>query len=157
MCVKMDVYEKQGCGETCWRVCGGGCLCAGECVVVYVCRRNWMPCFALVYMHLCVSYKEPMYTLETHTLYTHTLYAQTHPTDTRPYTHTLYTGNLFFKDYTRVATDVRIKNWDREFAQLKSLPNVVITPHVAFMTDVALREIREVCAVCCCLIIYVCC
>lgn len=53
-------------------------------------------------------------------------------------------GNLFFKDYTCVATDVRIANWDREFAQLKALPNVVITPHIAFMTDVALREIEQV-------------
>lgn len=53
-------------------------------------------------------------------------------------------GNLFFKDYTSVATDVRIKNWDRQFAQLKALPNVVITPHVAFMTDVALHEIEQV-------------
>lgn len=53
-------------------------------------------------------------------------------------------GNLFFTDYTKYATADRIKNWDREFAQLKVLPNVVVTPHIAFMTNEALSEICKV-------------
>ncbi|GAB4816217.1 hypothetical protein N2152v2_003263 [Parachlorella kessleri] len=52
-------------------------------------------------------------------------------------------GPLFFRDYTRFSPLERLKNWDRQFEELISLPNVLITPHSAFLTNEALSNIAE--------------
>ena len=52
-------------------------------------------------------------------------------------------GNLFFNDFTAFAPAEQVKNWDRRFAVLKSYPNVLITPHSAFLTKEALRNIAR--------------
>ena len=36
-----------------------------------------------------------------------------------------------------------MKAWDNQFVTLKSLPQVVITPHIAFLTDEALGNIGD--------------
>jgi len=52
-------------------------------------------------------------------------------------------GNLFFNDFTCYTSEERVKNWDRRFAMLKSYPNVLITPHSAFLTVEALNSIAN--------------
>lgn len=52
-------------------------------------------------------------------------------------------GNLFFNDFTVFAPADQVRNWDRRFAVLKSYPNVLITPHSAFLTKEALRNIAQ--------------
>lgn len=37
----------------------------------------------------------------------------------------------------------RMHSWDRNFQILKSFPNVLITPHSAFLTQEALQNIAE--------------
>ena len=44
--------------------------------------------------------------------------------------------SLFFTDFTDQSARMRMKSWDSKFQMLKSLPQVVITPHTAYMTDV---------------------
>lgn len=48
---------------------------------------------------------------------------------------------LFFEDFTRMPASRRMMAWDRRFASLKTLPQVTITPHIAFLTHEALDEI----------------
>ena len=36
-----------------------------------------------------------------------------------------------------------MQSWDRHFAELTSLPNVVVTPHAAVLTQEALRNIAD--------------
>lgn len=50
-------------------------------------------------------------------------------------------GNLFFEDFTVHTSHKRLQNWDRRFASLKGYPNVLITPHSAFLTKEALQSI----------------
>lgn len=50
-------------------------------------------------------------------------------------------GNLFFKDFTKFTSPKRMLTWDRKFNTLKSFPNVLITPHSAFLTHEALQNI----------------
>lgn len=52
-------------------------------------------------------------------------------------------GNLFFQDFTSHTPVNRLKYWDRRFAALKAFPNVVITPHSAFLTQEALQNIAD--------------
>lgn len=54
-----------------------------------------------------------------------------------------YTGNLFFQDFTSFTSVNRLKTWDRRFAALKAFPNVLITPHSAFLTNEALQNIAN--------------
>ncbi|PSC71755.1 D-lactate dehydrogenase [Micractinium conductrix] len=52
-------------------------------------------------------------------------------------------GNLFDEDFTQYASKDRMTKWDRQWTMLKSLPNVIVTPHSAFLTQEALRNIAD--------------
>ena len=49
--------------------------------------------------------------------------------------------SLFFTDFTDQSPRQRMKKWDAKFQLLKSLPQVVVTPHTAFLTEEALAAI----------------
>lgn len=51
--------------------------------------------------------------------------------------------SLFFEDLTKFTARERMKRWDNSFAVLKSLPQVLVTPHIAFLTQEALANIAE--------------
>ncbi len=51
--------------------------------------------------------------------------------------------SLFFTDFTDQSARQRMKSWDAKFQMLKSLPQVVITPHTAFLTEEALEAIGK--------------
>jgi D-lactate dehydrogenase len=51
--------------------------------------------------------------------------------------------SLFFTDFTDQSAQQRMKSWDNKFTVLKSLPQVVVTPHTAFLTEEALENICE--------------
>ena len=50
-------------------------------------------------------------------------------------------GALFFKNWSSVSHSERYKSWDKKFQLLKSYPNVLISPHSAFLTNEALENI----------------
>jgi D-lactate dehydrogenase len=50
-------------------------------------------------------------------------------------------GSLFFKNWSEMKPSQRYKSWDRKFQMLKSYPNVLISPHSAFLTEQALANI----------------
>ena len=50
-------------------------------------------------------------------------------------------GNLFFNDFTQYTTRERLKSFDRKFQLLTSFPQVLVTPHSAFLTLEALNNI----------------
>lgn len=50
-------------------------------------------------------------------------------------------GSLFFKDFTELPASERMKTWDARFIEIRSLPQVTLTPHTAFLTDEALGNI----------------
>eukprot|EP00208_Stichococcus_sp_RCC1054_P000118 CAMPEP_0206144522 /NCGR_PEP_ID=MMETSP1473-20131121/24362_1 /ASSEMBLY_ACC=CAM_ASM_001109 /TAXON_ID=1461547 /ORGANISM="Stichococcus sp, Strain RCC1054" /LENGTH=356 /DNA_ID=CAMNT_0053540361 /DNA_START=113 /DNA_END=1183 /DNA_ORIENTATION=+ len=54
-------------------------------------------------------------------------------------------GNLFFQDFTQYSHKDRsqMKVFDRQFQLLMSFPNVLVTPHTAFLTEEALKAIAE--------------
>ena len=52
-------------------------------------------------------------------------------------------GNLFFKDFSQFARRERLAGFDRKFQLLLSFPQVLCTPHSAFMTVEALANIAE--------------
>ena len=54
-----------------------------------------------------------------------------------------YEDSLFFEDLTKLNNRERMKLWDNNFAVLKSLPQVIVTPHVAFLTHEALQNIAD--------------
>lgn len=49
----------------------------------------------------------------------------------------------FFKDFTVYESSQRMKDWDRRLRTLLTYPNVIITPHSAFLTKEALHNIAE--------------
>lgn len=49
--------------------------------------------------------------------------------------------NLFFQNYVNMDTSDRMPHWDKTFAMLQALPNVIVTPHTAFLTEEALANI----------------
>lgn len=49
----------------------------------------------------------------------------------------------FFEDWTRVPAALRMRAWNNEFTVLKSLPQVLVTPHIAFLTREALAAIAD--------------
>lgn len=52
-------------------------------------------------------------------------------------------ANIFFEDWTDMDLMTRMKNWDRKFKVLTSYPNVIVTPHSAFLTNEALDNIAS--------------
>ena len=50
-------------------------------------------------------------------------------------------GNLFFHDFTQFTARDRLKSFDRKFQLLTSFPQVLVTPHSAFLTLEALNNI----------------
>jgi D-lactate dehydrogenase len=52
-------------------------------------------------------------------------------------------AEIFFNDFTSMSDEDRLQSFDPQFAVLKSFPNVVITPHTAFLTNEALRNICD--------------
>lgn len=50
---------------------------------------------------------------------------------------------IFFKDMTQFEPKHQLPHWDRAFNELMSLPNVLVTPHQAFLTEEALTNIGE--------------
>lgn len=48
---------------------------------------------------------------------------------------------LFFTDFQELSAATRMKHWNTEFIELKSLPQTLITPHIAFLTTEALGNI----------------
>lgn len=50
---------------------------------------------------------------------------------------------LFFEDFTRYPASYRMKKWDNRFTLLKALPQVMVTPHIAFLTHEALGNIAD--------------
>lgn len=53
------------------------------------------------------------------------------------------TESLFFKDMTNLNTQKRMKVWDKKFNELLGLPQVIVTPHIAFLTTTALDAIAS--------------
>ncbi|KAL6784503.1 LDH1 [Auxenochlorella protothecoides x Auxenochlorella symbiontica] len=51
--------------------------------------------------------------------------------------------SLFFKDMTNLNTQKRMKVWDKKFNELLGLPQVIVTPHIAFLTTKALDAIAS--------------
>lgn len=52
-------------------------------------------------------------------------------------------SKLFFKDFTVFESKERMKNWDRRLKTLLTYPNVIVTPHSAFLTREALLNIVQ--------------
>ena len=52
-------------------------------------------------------------------------------------------GPLFFRDFSALNRGQRMKNWDEQMGRLLSLPNVLVTPHSAFLTNEALDNIAS--------------
>ena len=52
-------------------------------------------------------------------------------------------GPLFFTNLGEMELHERMHSWDRNFQVLKSFPNVLITPHSAFLTKEALGSIAQ--------------
>ena len=50
-------------------------------------------------------------------------------------------SGLFFTNRSDLSMDDRILHWDRNMARLASLPNTIISPHIAFLTGEALDNI----------------
>ena len=50
-------------------------------------------------------------------------------------------SGLFFTNRSDLSMDDRILQWDRNMARLASLPNTIISPHIAFLTGEALDNI----------------
>jgi len=50
-------------------------------------------------------------------------------------------GALFFQDFSQMQDDDRMHKWDQLFATLRGFPNVIVTPHSAFLTQEALENI----------------
>ena len=50
---------------------------------------------------------------------------------------------IFFKDFSSSSMSKRMEAWDDEFKLLKAFPNVLITPHSAFLTREALANIAN--------------
>lgn len=50
---------------------------------------------------------------------------------------------IFFKDFSNLTVEEKMVYWDDTMAQLASLPQVLVTPHQAFLTFEALTEIAE--------------
>jgi len=52
-------------------------------------------------------------------------------------------SGLFFTDRAVLPIEDRMKFWDKKFARLANLPNAIVSPHVAFLTKEALKNIAD--------------
>ena len=52
-------------------------------------------------------------------------------------------GSLFFQDFSQYNPRDRLASYDRKFQLLTSFPQVLCTPHSAFLTHEALQNIAE--------------
>lgn len=52
-------------------------------------------------------------------------------------------ADMFFTDWTDMDLETRMKAWDRKFYALTSFPQVIVTPHSAFLTNEALANIAS--------------
>jgi D-lactate dehydrogenase len=50
---------------------------------------------------------------------------------------------LFFEDFTGLPPKERMKAWDAKWKILETLPQVLVTPHIAFLTKEALANIAD--------------
>lgn len=50
---------------------------------------------------------------------------------------------IFFNDFTRLPAKERMKSWDHKIKLLDMLPQVLVTPHCAFLTHEALANIAD--------------
>jgi len=50
---------------------------------------------------------------------------------------------LFFQDFSALEMKKRMELWDTNMAALRSFPNVLMTPHSAFLTNEALKDIAD--------------
>ena len=51
-------------------------------------------------------------------------------------------GSLFFEDFSKTG-EFNYSSWDGMFTELEALPNVLISPHSAFLTYEALKNISD--------------
>lgn len=51
---------------------------------------------------------------------------------------------FFFEDFTGLSSQQRMPYWDMKWKMLEALPQVLVTPHVAFLTGEALTNIADV-------------
>ena len=52
-------------------------------------------------------------------------------------------AGLFFTNRSDLSMEDRMKQWDKNMARLINLPNVIVSPHVAFLTNEALQNISD--------------
>lgn len=52
-------------------------------------------------------------------------------------------SKFFFQDFTNLSIEEKMMTWDQDLAALCNLPQVIITPHAAFLTHEALEEIAR--------------
>ena len=52
-------------------------------------------------------------------------------------------GPLFFRDTSAMRQSDRLRYWDQQMGVLLSMPNVLVTPHSAFLTNEALGNIAS--------------
>eukprot|EP00971_Amphidinium_carterae_P060903 1205470-Amphidinium_carterae.1 len=50
---------------------------------------------------------------------------------------------LFFQDFSALDMKQRMEKWDDNMAALRAFPNVLMTPHSAFLTNEALDDIAQ--------------
>ena len=51
--------------------------------------------------------------------------------------------DLFLQDFSSESVKERLRHWDAKFHELMAMPNVLVTPHEAFLTEEALLNIAE--------------
>jgi len=52
-----------------------------------------------------------------------------------------YEKDIFFKNFSNMDYSERLTGFDHDFMCLRSMPNVILTPHIAFLTEEALDAI----------------
>ncbi|AGE56438.1 D-lactate dehydrogenase [Paramecium bursaria Chlorella virus NE-JV-1] len=52
-------------------------------------------------------------------------------------------AGLFFTNRSDLSMEERMEHWDKNMARLVNLPNCIVSPHVAFLTNEALQNICE--------------
>ena len=52
-------------------------------------------------------------------------------------------SRFFFQDFSKLSVEEKMMTWDQDLAALCNLPQVIITPHIAFLTHEALEQIAS--------------